>query len=316
MKYLVLLLAFILSVMGCSKSEQGELIFIQPQPEDPFNYPYFLFIPDGVSTNDSIYLIIEPNNSGMTHDSLQKHIDLARYTATKDFYIGNYVSLKLQLPLLVPVFPRPETDWHIYTHDLDRDVMLQKGNDLERIDLQLIEMFEDARVVLKKKSIQTHPQFLLIGFSASGSFTNRFTAMHPEKVAAAASGGTGGLLILPINSLQKEILIFPNGVGDLEFITGKPFNKEGFLSTPQFYFLGELDTNDAVPYEDAYGDAEREQVYRLFGRSSVLDRWKECQRIYHTQGIEATFKTYPNIGHGHPEVVKNDILDFFKKCMD
>lgn len=309
------LLLFII-LYSCSQPDKDQLILIQPQAGDLFNYPYFLFIPDEVRTNDSIYLIIEPNNSGMTHDNLQKHIDLAHFTASKDFYIGNYVSRKLHFTLLVPVFPRPETDWHIYTHDLDRDVMLQKDNDLERIDLQLIEMIEDARVRLRKEGIQTHPQFLLTGFSASGSFTNRFTAMHPEKVAAAASGGTGGLLILPMDSLKNELLMFPNGVGDMEMLIGKIFNKDEFVSTPQLYFLGELDTNDAVPYDDAYGEKEREQIYRLFGKPSILERWAECQRIYKSQGVETTFKSYPNLGHEHPEVVKNDILDFFKRHID
>ncbi len=316
MRNRILLLIIIFSIIGCSQPEEGELIFIQPKPEDPFNYPYFLFIPEGVPTNDSTYLIIEPNNSGIIHDSLQKHIDLARSTASKDFYLGNYISRKLHVPLFVPVFPRPETDWHIYTHDLDRDVMLQKGNDLEKIDLQLIEMFEDAKKRLSKEGINIYPQFFLTGFSASGSFTNRFTAIHPDRVAASAAGGTGGLLILPVDSLQNELLIFPNGAGDMDFIKGESFNKDEFVSTPQFYFLGELDTNDAVPYDDAYGDKEREQIYRLFGKSSILKRWAKSQKIYYSQGVEATFITYPNVGHEHPEEVKNDILDFFKKFTD
>jgi hypothetical protein len=314
MRYL--LLPYLFSVLGCSTPEEHELICIEPKHGDLFNYPYFLFIPAGVQRNDSIYLIIEPNNSGMTHDSLQKHIDLARVTASKDFYIGNYVSRKLQLPLLVPVFPRPETEWHIYTHDLDRDVMLQKGTDLERIDLQLIEMFEDARKLLGEKRIEIYPQFFLTGFSASGSFTNRFTAIHPDRVAASSAGGTGGLLILPVDSLQNELMIFPNGVGDMEFITGRSFNNYNFMKTPQFYFLGELDTNDAVPYEDAYGNIEREQIYRIFGPSASLDRWDKCKNIYHSQAVQAVFKTYQSLGHEHPEVVKDDILDFFKNYID
>lgn len=311
MRNYVLLLQIIFSAMGCSKPEEGELLFFQPDPEDHFNYPYFLFIPDDVPTNDSVYLIIEPNNSGMTHDSLQKHIDLARFTASKDFYIGNFVSRKLQIPLLVPVFPRPETDWHIYTHDLDRDVMLQKGTDLKRIDLQLIEMFEDAREELRKKGIQTHLQFFLTGFSASGSFTNRFTAMHPDRVAAASAGGTCGLLILPVDSLSHEQTLYPVGVGDLKAIMGKAFQEEEFRRTPQLYFMGELDTNDAVPYEDAYGKEEREQILRLFPKNNIWDRWKQCQKTYTDKGVNVSFKTYKNVAHEHPELVKRDILKFF-----
>lgn len=292
------------------------MIFLQPEAGDPFNYPYYLFIPDQVTTDTAIYLIIEPNNSGITHDSLQPHIERAASTASKDFYIGNYVSRKLNIPLLVPAFPRPATDWHIYTHDLDRDVMLQKDNDLERIDQQLIGMFEDAQARLRERSINVKDEFLLAGFSASGSFTNRFTAIHPDRVAAAAAGGTGGLLILPLDSLYGERLMFPNGTGDLKAITGKAFQKEAFRKTPQYYFIGELDDNDAVPYDDAYSKEEREQIYRLFHKTDLLDRWKQCRSIYAEQGVAAQFNTYESVAHAHPEAIKKDILGFFVERLD
>lgn len=309
---ILLSIAILFAIQSCKKNDREDLLFVESNKSLGFHYPYFLFIPNQISTEDSLYMIIEPNNSGMTHDSLQKHIDIARFTASRDFYLGNYVSRKLQLPLLVPVFPRSETNWHIYTHDLDRDVMLQKGTALERIDRQLMYMFEDARKRLLQKGIKTHDAFLLTGFSASGSFTNRFTALHPEKVAASAAGGTGGLLILPVDSLQNELVIFPNGTGDMEMITGRPFQKDEFLATPQFYFLGENDTNDAVPFDDAYGDGEREQIYRLFDKRPILDRWSECQKIYLEEGVISEFKTYEDVGHEHPEKIKKDVLHFFQ----
>lgn len=311
MKFITIQIISIFILVGCSKFHEGELIFIQPEAGDHFNYPYFLFIPNQVSTDESVYLIIEPNNSGITHDRLQKHIELAELTASKDFYIGNYVSRKLKIPLLVPVFPRPDTNWHIYTHDLDRDVMLQKDNDLERIDKQLISMYEDARLKLREEGISTHDKFLLTGFSASGSFTNRFTAMHPDRVAAAAAGGTGGVLILPSDTLKNEVINYPIGIADLSVLTGKGFQEKAFKETPQFYFMGKLDTNDAVPYDDAYGQDEREQIYRLFHKTNLLDRWEQCQKIYAYRGVNVRFKTYMNTAHEHPEMIKKDVTDFF-----
>ncbi len=316
MKPIFIQILFTFLLVGCSTPQKGELIFIQPEAGDAFNYPYYLFIPDQVTTNESIYLIIEPNNSGITHDSLQKHIELAKLRVSKDFYIGNYVSRRLKIPLLVPVFPRPETQWQIYTHDLDRDVMLQKDNDLERIDKQLISMFEDARGKLTSRNIIVNAQFLLTGFSASGSFANRFTAIHPDKVAAVAAGGTGGLLILPVDSLKNEMLIFPNGVGDFKAITGREFQKDEFAVTPQFYFLGKLDDNDAVPYNDAYGERERKQIYRLFGEATLLQRWNQCLKTYADCNVNVMAKTYENIGHEHPESVNEDVFAFFKESIE
>ncbi len=59
-----------------------------------FNYPYFLFIPEGTALHEKSVLIVEPNNSGFADDDLTKHIEKAERTATKDFYIGNYVAKK------------------------------------------------------------------------------------------------------------------------------------------------------------------------------------------------------------------------------
>jgi len=311
MKNITFSILSLLILAGCSKGGEGSLTLILPEASDRFNYPYFLYIPDNTPADIPVHILVEPNNSGIVHDSLQEHITRAEYRASKDFYIGNYASRKLGVPLLVPVFPRPESEWYIYTHDLDRDVMLQKNNSLERIDKQLIGMFEDARLELEKRSIRTRERFLLTGFSASGSFVNRFTAMHPDRVAAASAGGTCGLLILPVDSLSHEQTLYPVGVGDLKAITGKAFQEEEFRRTPQLYFMGELDTNDAVPYEDAYGKQEREQILRLFPKNNIWDRWKQCQKTYTDKGVNVSFKTYANVAHEHPELVKRDILKFF-----
>ncbi len=121
--------------LGCSRSPGGELIFVEPDENAPFQYPYFLFLPEQIPADEKLWVVIQPNNSGRVDDDLQKHVESAKRTASVDFYLGNYVARALQYPLLVPVFPRPETEWQIYTHSLDRDVMLQKNNSLERIDL-------------------------------------------------------------------------------------------------------------------------------------------------------------------------------------
>lgn len=298
---------------GCRHSINGELSFTEPGPDNSFRFPYFLFIPDGVSLTDEVCIMVEPNNSGFVNDTLQKHIDKAKRTATKDFYIGNFVARGLKVPLLVPVFPRSLTDWKIYTHALDRDVMLQKDNDLERIDLQLLAMFEDARRQLAEQNIKTSDSFMLTGFSASGSFANRFTLLHPDRVIAVAAGGLNGLLMLPIDSLGGEMLPFPLGTGDFKTVTGENFNKAAFLKTPQFYFMGELDDNDAVPFDDAYNQEEREQVYRLLGEQMLPQRWNRCRDIYSQQKVNATIKIMNGLGHEHPEEMKKEILGFFRE---
>ncbi len=315
MKSLIIYALFCLLLIGCSNQSDGELVFVEPDINGSFKYPYFLFIPNRVSRNEKVYLIIEPNNSGFADDDLQKHVEKAQRTATNDFYLGNYLAQRFKYPLLVPVFPRPKTEWKIYTHALDRDVMLQRDNPLERIDEQLINMFKDAQSKLEKKAIKTHNRFLLTGFSTSGTFANRFTIIHPDRVFAVAAGGLNGLLMLPVDSLNNEILKYPIGVGDLKELTNKEFQKKLFQNTYQFYFMGKLDKNDAIPYDDAFEQNEREQIFRLLGERMFSERWDKCRNIYMNANVNAIIKTFDNIAHEHPEKIKKEIIKFFKECI-
>lgn len=298
---------------SCSESvKNGDLIFTEAQPESGFNFPYFLFIPDKMNVQNEQVLIVEPNNSGFADDDLQKHVEKAKRTAGMEFYTGNYVARKLQYPLLVPVFPRTRTNWKIYTHAFDRDVAHQKNNKLERIDLQLLAMVEDARMKLAEKGFKLNDKFLMTGFSASGSFANRFTAIYPEKVLATAAGGINGLLILPLKQLEDEPLNFPLGVNNFQDLFGKPFNAGAFKNTPQFLFMGELDDNDAIPYEDGYDLDEQELVFKVLGEQMQPARWQKCREIYEQENVNATIKTFSGIGHEQPEAVKDEIVEFFK----
>lgn len=49
---------------------------------------------------------------------------------------------------------------------------------------QLLAMVEDAGARLKMMGYSTGSQFLMVGFSASGTLANRFTLIHPDRVKA------------------------------------------------------------------------------------------------------------------------------------
>ena len=281
MKRLLILFITLLSLQSCTKkSINGELIFAEANPSEGFNFPYFLFIPQGTSVEKELILIVEPNNSGFADDDFERHIEKAKRTASHDFYIGNFVARELKIPLLVPVFPRPKSEWKIYTHALDSDVIAQKDNSLERIDLQLLAMVTDAKTKLADSGYSVRDKFFMTGFSASGTFANRFTIIHPEKIQAVAAGGLNGLLMLPIGKWKGENLNYPIGTGNFELVFGKLFDSISFAQTPQFYFMGALDDNDAIPYEDGYSENERKLIYKLFGQEMMPTRWENCKQIY------------------------------------
>ena len=74
-----------LLLIGCSNSYNEDLVFIEPNIDDNFEFPYYLFIPKHINQNERVNIIIEPNNSGFADDDLQKHIEKAEKVATNDY---------------------------------------------------------------------------------------------------------------------------------------------------------------------------------------------------------------------------------------
>ena len=290
------------------------LVTAKSNPEAGFLYDYLLFIPEGTVKNKKVYLLVEPNNTGFTSDSIEIHREGAVYIATQRS-LGNIVSKELHVPLLVPVFPRPKNRNLTYTHALDRDAMITNDEDIKRLDLQLLAMVKDARQRLERLEVPVEEKIMMTGFSASGSFVNRFAFLHPEKVKALAAGGLNGILMLPKKSMNNETLNYPLGVNDLEEISGKKPDLTSFKKLPQFLFMGAIDDNDAVPYDDAYSDEERRVVYATVGKEMQPARWEKCQEIYKTEGVNAIFRTYKEVGHWSTPEINRELINFFSKII-
>jgi pimeloyl-ACP methyl ester carboxylesterase len=179
-----------------------------------------------------------------------------------------------------------------------------------RIDLQLIAMISDARARLSELGLPTREKVFLVGFSASGHFVNRFTALHPAHVQAAVAGAVNGILILPFEEIEGTQLPYPLGIQDIKTLTGAPFQADAWRNVPQFIFMGADDTNDWVQADDAYTDAQRRVVFEHVGARMLPDRWERCQTLYRRAGAEATFKTYSNVGHWTNGAIHSDIAKF------
>lgn len=173
-------------------------------------------------------------------------------------------------------------------------------------------MIDDARERLKKRELEVDEKILMCGFSASGMFTNRFVVLHPDRVKAATIGSPGGWPILPLEEWEGQRLNYPVGVGDLEELTGEEFDLETYIKVPQYFFIGDQDTNDSVPYSDSYDDPNRNIIINTFG-SDMIKRWKKAENIYQQVGTNAEFVLYQEVGHDRTEEMKEDIIDFFKE---
>lgn len=287
---------------------------IEANPAAGFHHPYFLRTPTGLKGGASIVLLVESNNTGALDDDPSVHVEAAR-SFISGRGVGPYVARELSLPLLVPVFPRLESSPNLYTHALDRDTLLIKDGPLKRLDIQLLRMVEDARGRLSQSGVATLDKFLICGFSASGSFANRFAFLHPEKLLGVAAGAVNGIPMLPVATYNDKRLNYPLGVNDLQAIAKTPFNKEIWRALPQYIFMGALDENDTAPFGDAFSDEERDVIYSAVGRKMQPDRWQAAQRIYLEQQASITFVTYGAVGHWTDRRINDDVVNFFRAIL-
>lgn len=292
------------------KLDLGRVMKIEPTPEKGFYWAYYLYIPysvrDLVKENKSTFLLVEPNNTGRPSDDQEIHDSAARVLAEQRSLLAE----DLSVPLLVPTFPRPDKIGWLYTHALDRDTLLIKERELKRIDLQLLSMIDDAMEKLSRNGINLEEKVLMIGFSASGMFVNRFAILHPEKVQAAAIGAPGGWPIVPVKEWNGKKLRYPIGVWDLEELVQQKFDLESFKSVPLYFYMGDRDTNDSVIYRDGYDLEDEQLIFETFG-SNPVERWPIAEEIYKSVGSSSQFVLYPGVGHCLTGEMLEDIKTFF-----
>jgi len=315
MQYILLICFFFSHIASIAQSpdviavKKDSLIIVPKNPSKGFYNDYILFVPKGTPIKKKIFLLVEPNNTGSLSDSMEVHKSAAIALASVSS-VGNNVSTELRIPLLVPVFPRPESQPLMYTHALDRDVMLERTPALQRPDLQLLEMISDAKKVLLGMEILVDPKIFMNGFSASATFTNRFSFLHPGMVKALAIGGFNGDLMFPEDEVNNVKLNYPIGTYDFRELFKSNFDAGAFRQIPQLIYMGKLDENDAVQYDDAYDEKERKIVNENIG-AKVQERYMECQRIYKKHNINANFKSYEEVGHWTTPNMNLEVIKFF-----
>ena len=285
---------------------------VAAKPSSGFSYAYYLYVPPEVrnSTDRKAEhtLLVLPNNTGSPDDDLAVHDADVKRRMLSSVGVASY----LKVAVLMPVFPRPKSDWQIYTQALDRDSMVTSKKEYRRLDLQLVAMIDDARKNLKKTGFRFSRRVLINGFSASGMFANRFTFLHPDRIKAAAIGSPGGWPIAPVASYKDKPLRYPIGLADFKSVTGKKPDLDELRRVPLFVFLGDRDENDSVPFDDSYDQEDRDLINPLFGKMPV-DRWEISKTLYRQAGMNAEFKLYPGIVHTVSPEMRDDIRKFLLK---
>jgi len=293
---------------------------IEPDPADDFEYPFYLYAPRSATggDTDSVPLLVEPANSGQVDNDIGVHLSagdrLVESSGTRD------IADELGSPLVVPVFPRPRddpVDGSHYIHALDDTSMSIEEGPLERVDLQLLNMVERAHKILENEDYPVRTDGILLnGFSASGNFVDRFTFLHPKEVISVTAGGVNGMPLLPQASVGGEPLPFHVGTADIEEYIGEPVDLDAVDDVNQFLYMGEEDTNDTIPFDDAWTDDDlRQLALDVYGEDMIAERFVRAQELYAEAGVEAHFRVYRGAGHT-PRPAHADIVEFHRKSME
>ncbi len=274
-----------------------------------FYWDYLLYLPSDVNNKN---LLIIPNNTGFRHNDIEVH----KTYAYDLIYWRKTFADSLKIPLLVPVFPRPddETDGTISSQYLGRGTFETDIIELKRQDIQLLHMVDDALDRLASDGYEFSNKVIIWGYSASGIFTSRITVLHPNRIKAAAFGGHGWS-IAPVSEFDGLDLPYPYGIYDYESLIGEPFDTLEFSNVAIYSFMGAIDDNgwgmhwyigegvDPHPFYDSFD--------QKFG-TTALELMNSAEALYSTVTSNASFVLYDEIGHDITEKMDLDVMDFFR----
>ena len=295
----------------------SQLIYIKPSLKDGFNFGYFIKILNR-ETSNRIKIIGECNNCGVVNSNEEAY--------KKTFWEIEYNSLvckKLQSKLdcsaiIMPCFTRPTSSdgkQNIYTHMLTSEALKTDDESIKRVDKQFENMIKNAKKILSNMGFKVSDKIIMTGFSASSKFALRFTLLYPEIVSCVIAGGMSALPCLPVEQLNGEILNFPLGVNDYQELMGKPFNEKDYRTIKHYLFMGDLDQNDPVKYEDCVTKEERRIINKIYDEN-VQKRWVKMVDIINKLNL-TNFHTYLIKGVGHtPQGIDSIINENLREIID
>jgi hypothetical protein len=187
---------------------------------------------------------------------------------------------------------------------------------IEDVELQVKNQIEHAIRLLNEFNYKLEEKIIMLGYSTTGAFVQRFATIYPELIKVYYAGGTA-MPILPSKSLKNEELIYPLGVAEHKELFGRDFNLEHYNKIAKINALSKYERRlDAVDY------FIWDKVQKLFtgplniwGDHSRLDKeifWNDVADAFYSLGGEGMFFFNLETAHYVSENDKKFIFDFIE----
>lgn len=284
----------------------NSLNIVEGDKSKGFCFDYLLYIPTKL-TNST--LIIEGNNSA-TDNSKGKIKD---FNYVKDILpiAGSFqYFLDLDAPIFIPLIPSDNCEANFYdgtyhekfARQLSRNTVNPSTNkdELYRMDLQILNAIDDAKnMVYNKTGVKLEEKSLLYGFSTAGNLATRLAFLHPNNFCGVIAGGINAAIPVPLKQYRNVNLIYPVGIFDYEQITGRKFDYNAYMSLPQYYFMGDSESQEDynTVIHPRYYDLEVTNTYTPLSLD-LYERAKVINDIYKNLSNEtAKIEIFEGFGH-------------------
>lgn len=273
-------------------------------------YAWYSYIPANLNPDIQSYILISGQHGNVISSDYSLVIGAHQAAASGRVAWANQYGYIL----VTPVIPRDYSGGEgIYSIALDREAFEGRNEFLERADLRVNAILDEYTASLRADGFQVSGKVFIEGFSAGGTFAQRYALLQPERVWAIGAGGLGGVLTLPLAEYDDTQLIWPLGIADFTSVVGKAFSADSYLSIPQFIYVGDQDSNSVMGPGNTEIFTEQQQLWLIaeFGNAGLIRLQNQVAELLDQGFDNLELTVYPGVGHERTQATVTDTFDFF-----
>lgn len=241
--------------------------------------PFIVVVPHNISMDTDVILSACSLENGNIFDKVKRSLN----------QVDDILDITYDNPAIICIPILPLTVRDKYYQQLSKEVIC----DDVRVDDEIVHVVKE--VFEKFLPYSTYHKVIMMGYSSTGVFAERFTFLHPELVKIAIIGGAIGSI-----PVLNDNLSYPLGLKDYEKICKYKFNYEEYKKIVFRYFVAEneaLERREGVIDEQGHFAPLHDMSY--FERSINSDegqKYRDLYGVYMDQRFTNVMHDYQDLG--------------------